>query len=125
MDDYLNNPNVERVTACLLSAAERPPNVSKQLAKEEQNAAQRLLFVERCTSFPFSVRLDTVYKLTRTQLPLTHACVRTCQSSQGLTFKGGVIVDMSKMKRIDSESWWLNVCVMLSRGVALEIAYCE
>ena len=63
---------------------------------------------------------DVTYKLTRTQLPLTHGRVRTCQASQGRTFKTGVTLDMTKMKKTDEESWWLNLYVMLSRATALK-----
>ena len=91
------------------------------LSDEEKDLAQRLLFVERHTSFPFKVEHKKVtYKLTRTQLPLTHGRVRTCQASQGRTCKTGVTIDMTKMKRTEEESWWLNMYVMLSRATALK-----
>ena len=77
--------------------------------------ARRLLFVER--SFPFKVELPNgTLQITRTQLPLTHARVRTCQASQGLTFEGGVIADLSRMGRTEPDVWWLNAYVMVSRA---------
>ena len=58
--------------------------------------------------------------VTRWNLPLTHAMVRTAMSSQGLTFKGGVIVDLRRAGGMENDIWWLNVYVMLSRARKLE-----
>ena len=124
MDEYLDSPNLDRATKMLLDAGGGivdPRSGTRVLSLKEKDCAQRLLFLERTTSFPFTVPLSQgSYKITRTQLPLTHACVRTCQSSQGMTFRGGVVVDMTKMKRTDEDAWWLNIYVMLSRAVALD-----
>jgi hypothetical protein len=91
------------------------------LTDHETAIAQRLLYVERHTSFPFKFILgDDKYTVTRTQIPLTHACVRTAQSTQGLTLKKGVILDCSKLSRMDADAWWLNLYVMLSRATSLQ-----
>ena len=124
MDEFLQNPNLELSTKLLLDpGGGHLDNDSglRVLTPEEQDCARRLFFLERCTSFPFTVEvLKNKYKITRTQLPLTHGRVRTCQASQGRTFEGGVIVDMTRMKKTDEESWWLNMYVMLSRGRSLK-----
>ena len=58
--------------------------------------------------------------VTRWNLPLTHAMVRTAMSSQGLTFKKGVIADLRRAGGMTDDIWWLNVYVMLSRAKKLE-----
>ena len=55
----------------------------------------------------------------RSQLPLTHAKVRTAQSSQGLTIRDGVIVDGGKQPRMADDIYWLNFYVMLGRATSL------
>ena len=46
--------------------------------------------------------------------------VRTAQSSQGLTFKKGVVADLRRAGGMTDDIWWLNVYVMLSRAKKLE-----
>ena len=58
--------------------------------------------------------------VTRWNLPLTHAMVRTAMSSQGLTFKKGVIADLRRAGGMANGIWWLNVYVMLSRSKKLD-----
>ena len=58
--------------------------------------------------------------VTRWNLPLTHAMVRTAMSSQGLTFNGGVLADLRRNGGMENDVWWLNVYVMLSRARKLE-----
>ena len=124
MDDYMQNPNTDLATQKILDAGGGCVDNEtghRILREEEKDLARRLLFVERHTSFPFKVEhKKTTYKLTRTQLPLTHGRVRTCQASQGRTFKSGVTIDMTKMQRTDPESWWLNLYVVLSRATSLK-----
>ena len=124
MDEYSNNPNIAKARKLLLDSGAGHVDEStgeRILSVEEEDCASRLLFVERLTSFPFTIEIASFgYKLTRTQLPLTHARVRTCQSSQGLTYKGGVVIDLTKMKATEDDIWWLNLYVMLSRGIKLE-----
>ena len=124
MDEFVDNPNIATARKLLIDsgAGRVDPNTGERvLSQDEEECAGRLLFVERQTSFPFTIEISKVgYKLTRTQLPLTHARVRTCQSSQGLTFKGGVVVDLTRMKTTEANIWWLSMYVMLSRGVKLE-----
>ena len=124
MVNYIRNPNIDLATQNILEAGGGYVDQEtglRILSPEEKDLARRLLFVERHTSFPFKVEHEkATYKLTRTQLPSTHGRVRTCEASQGRTFKTGVTVDMTKMKTIDPESWWLNLYVMLSRATALK-----
>ena len=63
--------------------------------------------------------LESIH-VTRWNLPLTHAMVRTAMSSQGLTFKKGVIADLRRAGGMTNDIWWLNVYVMLSRAKKLE-----
>ena len=56
----------------------------------------------------------------RWNVPLTHAMVRIAMSSQGLTFNGGVIVDLHRAGGMADDMWWLNIYVMLSRARKLE-----
>ena len=58
--------------------------------------------------------------VTRWNLPLTHAMVRTAMSSQGLTFNGGVLADLRRAGGMENDIWWLNVYVMLSRARKLD-----
>ena len=58
--------------------------------------------------------------VTRWNLPLTHAMVRTAMSSQGLTFNGGVVADLCRAGGMEDDIWWLNVYVMLSRARKLD-----
>ena len=58
--------------------------------------------------------------VTRWNLPLTHAMVRTAMSSQGLTFNGGVVADLRRAGGMEDDIWWLNVYVMLSRARKLD-----
>ena len=124
MDDYIQNPNTELAAQKIMDAGGGcvdEETGQRILCQEDKDLVRRLLFVERHTSFPFKVEHKKItYKLTRTQLPLTHGRVRTCQASQGRTFKSGVTIDMTKMKRTEEESWWLNLYVMLSRATALK-----
>ena len=46
--------------------------------------------------------------------------VRTAMSSQGLTFKSGVIADLRRAGGVMNDIWWLNVYVMLSRARKLD-----
>ena len=62
---------------------------------------------------------ETIH-VTRWNLPLTHAMVRTAMSSQGLTFKTGVTADLRRAGGMTDDIWWLNVYVMLSRAKKLE-----
>ena len=55
----------------------------------------------------------------RTQIPLVPANVRTAQSSQGMTFKDGVIIDSRKLKQMEHDTYWLNLYTMLSRCTRL------
>jgi hypothetical protein len=74
------------------------------------------------TTFKICITTNGVrqtYQVLRTQLPLTHANVRTAQSSQGLTFRHGVIVDGGKQPRMTDDIYWLNFYVMLSRATSL------
>ena len=100
MDDYMQNPNTDLATQKILDAGGGCVDNEtghRILREEEKDLARRLLFVERHTSFPCKVEhKKTTYKLTRTQLPLTHGRVRTCQASQGRTFKSGVTIDMTR-----------------------------
>ena len=55
----------------------------------------------------------------RRQLALTLARVRTCQSSQGYTFRGGAVLDLSKPRGEHTADYWLNVHTMMGRPRAL------
>ena len=59
--------------------------------------------------------------VTRWNVPLTHAMVRTAMSSQGLTFNGGVIADLRRAGGMADDIWWLNIYVMLSRARSCKI----
>ena len=90
MDKYLESPNFDRAKQMIFASGGGYTNDEgvQRLTAEETAVAKRLLYVERHTSFPFRFPLgDDTYVVTRTQLPLTHACVRTAQSTQGLTLK--------------------------------------
>ena len=58
MDDYMQNPNTDLATQKILEAGggyvDRETG-KRILSDEEKDLAQRLLFVERHTSFPFKV----------------------------------------------------------------------
>ena len=59
------------------------------------------------------------FKVTRRQIPLTSAVHRTVQSSQGYTFRQGVIADLGNLNS-DPINYWLNIYVILSRAIALD-----
>ena len=72
----------------------------------------------------FSVRCrtegqDRAYTITRRQLPLTHAQVRTAQSAQGRTFSLGTVVHGLRADKPDEDNFWLAFYVMLSRATAI------
>ena len=69
----------------------------------------------------FKMKLKNIpYTITRRGLHLTHARVRTAQSSQGRTFHLGTIVHGYRGDKPDADNFWLAFYVMLSRATAMD-----
>ena len=80
---------------------------------------ERLVFIGAVTR-TFSRNIaGKKWLVRRRQLPLTSAMDRTIQSSQGKTFRGGVIGDMGNMNA-DRDSFWSALYVLLSRATRME-----
>ena len=73
------------------------------------------ILVNTCIGF----HLIKTSKVVRRQIPITSALHRTVQSSQGYTFRKGILADLGNLNS-DPMNYWLNIYVMLSRAVALE-----
>ena len=87
--------------------------------------AKTLFFVELVhAEFKIDLKVgDETEKIEviRWQFPLVHGMLRTAYSAQGLTLDGGVVLDLSRAGGLDdSDSWWLAIYVMLTRGRKLE-----
>ena len=83
---------------------------------------QSLVFVEPSKpERPFKWRGYTIHRF---GFALSHAQVRTSQSCQGKTLKGGVIIDCARRQsgnhQMDDDKWWLHLYVMLSRATSLD-----
>ena len=99
--------------------------VQDDLDDETEGLPGELVYVQmEKADFKLQVHLPSgeyaTINVSRWQFPLTHAMVRTAQSSQGLTFKKGVLVDLRRAGGMPDDIWWLNVYVMLSRATCLK-----
>lgn len=50
---------------------------------------------------------------------VTHVNYFTSTGSQGLTLRGGTIIDCARQPEMDDENWWLHLYVMFSRVTSL------
>ena len=60
------------------------------------------------------LRVQDTVRLQRVQLPLAPECVRTAQTSQGLSMDAAIMM-LTRPGNMSREDWWLHVYVMLSR----------
>ena len=80
---------------------------------------ERLVFIAAVTRTFSRMIAGKKWVIRRRQIPLTSAMDRTIQSSQGKTFRGGVIGDMGNMST-DRDSFWSAMYVLLSRATRME-----
>ena len=80
---------------------------------------ERLVFIAAVTRTFSRMIAGKKWLVRRRQLPLTSAMDRTIQSSQGKTFRGGVIGDMGNMNA-DRDTFWSALYVLLSRATRME-----
>ena len=118
IDNYSNAPLQEDL-------ADAEPQFLKTIDKEAVNQAGSIVCVRIVqASFKVNVRLnngaDQKIDVTRWQLPLSHALIRTVCSSQGLTFRCGTVIDLRKNFGMTDDIHWLNIYVMLSRPTCLQ-----
>ena len=81
---------------------------------------QRLVFVGAVQRTFKRELAGTKWTVTRRQVPLASALDRTVQSSQGLTFRKGVLADLGCLAGANRDDHWLSVYVMLSRATSLD-----
>ena len=82
MDEMENHPLLKEYKESTKRYIETN-NIALDMLESEKDLAN-LIFLERTTSYPFKLIVEgTSYTITRTQLPFTHAMVRTAQASQG------------------------------------------
>ena len=95
------------------------PRAPAQVDAKGKPIHERLVFIGAVTR-TFSRNIaGKKWLIRRRQLPLTSAMDRTIQSSQGKTFRGGVIGDMGNMNA-DRDSFWSALYVLLSRATRME-----
>ena len=95
------------------------PTALSQVDSRVTPVHERLVFIEAVTR-TFSRNIaGKKWVIRRRQVPLTSAMDRTIQSSQGKTFRGGVIGDMGNMN-VDRDSFWSALYVLLSRATRME-----
>ena len=81
--------------------------------------SERLVFVPAVTR-SFTRHLSgTNWQIRRRQLPLTSALDRTIQSSQGKTFRAGIVGDMGNAN-CERGAFWSALYVLLSRATQME-----
>ena len=90
------------------------PDKCKDPDSEVKPVHERLVFVPAVTRTFSRVIAGKKGTIRRRQIPLTPALDRTRQSSQGETFRGGLIGDMGNMN-IDRDTFWSAMYVLLSR----------
>ena len=88
--------------------------------KEEQfhKMSQKLVFIKASQRTFQREFLGKQWSVVRRQLPITSAQHRTVQSSQGYTLRKGILLGLGNLNTCPM-NYWLNVYVMLSRGISL------
>ena len=80
---------------------------------------ERLVFVPAVTRTFTRMINGKKWTVRRRQVPLTSALDRTIQSSQGKTFRGGVVGDMGNLNT-ERDAFWSAMYVLLSRATRME-----
>ena len=79
--------------------------------------AKTLFFVELMhAEFKIDLKIgedNEKIEVIRWQCPLLHGMLRTAYSAQGLTWDGGVLVDLRRAGGLEDDDWWLAMYVML------------
>jgi hypothetical protein len=102
MDEMENHPLLEEYKESTKRYIETN-NIALDMLDSEKDLAN-LIFLERTTSYPFKLVVEgTSYTITRTQLPFTHAMVRTAQASQGTYMYVCMYVLVGKEKERERE----------------------
>ncbi len=129
MDNYVTSPLRDTVADVvdkdLRTGVWKPTELDMEQASVDVASSAdgsfgaHLLFVPSVTR-GFRCQVAGAWRhVTRRQVPLTSAVVRTAQSSQGLTFRQGVTCDLARRDQMEASVWWLNIYVMLSRATAM------
>ena len=88
-----------------------------------QVMADAAVFIElHHANFKCAVNIEgtqETVEVLRWQFPLTHGMLRTAHAAQGMTLRGGVIVDLRRGGGLVNDDWWLAIYVMLSRAQKL------
>lgn len=106
-----------RDALCRLNASN--PDASREPDSQIKPVHERMVFVPAVTrSFKRTIA-GKIWMIRRRQVPLTSALDRTIQSSQGKTFRSGLVGDMGNLNS-DRDSFWSAMYVLLSRATRME-----
>ena len=94
------------------------PSSTKGPDDKINNVHERPVFVPAVTRTFSRMIAGKKWTIRRRQVPLTSALDRTIQSSQGKTFRGGVLADMGNLNT-DRDSFWSALYVALSRATRM------
>lgn len=90
------------------------------LERFQEQDASCMIFVELANAeFHIDLKIDEEQErieVIRYQFPLLHGKLRTAYAAQGVTFHGGVIVDLRRLAGLENDDYWLALYVMLSRA---------
>ena len=95
------------------------PDVSRKPDGTIKPVHERMAFVPAVTRTFKRHILGRSWTIRRRQVPLTSALDRTIQSSQGKTFRGGLVGDMGNLNT-DPDAFWSAMYVLLSRATRME-----
>ena len=95
------------------------PDIAREPDGKVKPVHERLAFVPAATRSFKRMIAGRNWTIRRRQVPLTSALDRTIQSSQGKTFRGGLIGDMGNLNT-DRDAFWSAMYVLLSRATRMQ-----